>query len=86
MCHKYGDMLPQSTRSAQRSFWKLIDEAPETRLEPPASSPQSYSWSAVYWLPRQRRRERPGEKLVYDSTEVLLLGTLDNRLHFLYIC
>ena len=32
-CHKYGDMLPQSTRSAQRSFWKLIDEAPETRLE-----------------------------------------------------
>ena len=31
-CRKYGDMLPQSTRSAQRSFWKLIDEAPETRL------------------------------------------------------
>ncbi len=26
-------MLPQSTRSAQRSFWKLIDEAPETGLE-----------------------------------------------------
>jgi hypothetical protein len=26
-------MLPQSTRSAQRSFWKLTDEAPETRLE-----------------------------------------------------
>ncbi len=31
-CRKYGDMLPQSTRSAQRSFWKLIDEAPETHL------------------------------------------------------
>ncbi len=28
-CQKYGDMLPQSTQSAQRSFWKLIDEAPE---------------------------------------------------------
>ena len=35
------NMLPQSTRSAQRSLWKLIDEAPETRLEPPASSPRS---------------------------------------------
>jgi hypothetical protein len=23
---KYGDMLPQSTRSAQRSFWKLNDK------------------------------------------------------------
>ncbi len=31
-CRKYGDMLPQRPRSAQRSFWKLIDEAPETRL------------------------------------------------------
>ncbi len=33
---KYGDMLtisPPSTRSAQRSFWKLIDKARETRLE-----------------------------------------------------
>jgi hypothetical protein len=26
-------MLPQSTRSAQRLFWKLIDEGPETPLE-----------------------------------------------------
>ncbi len=36
--HKYGDMLtisPRSTRSAQRSFWKLIDEAPEAVLSHP---------------------------------------------------
>ena len=49
-CHKYGDMLtisPRSTRSAQRSFWKLIDKRRRARLEPPASSPRSHGWSAV---------------------------------------
>ncbi len=48
--HKYGDVLtisPRSTRSAQRSFGKLIDRRRRARLEPPASSPRSYSWSAV---------------------------------------